>query len=153
LGDPPRLVAARYQARLEGDHLIGSATWTVRHSRDRPGLMPLEPMTAALRSLAWSDGALAVAGELDPAAGAGVQLPGRARGERTLEAGWSSRGRPEPGGTSFDLGWPECGVAHAELDLPVGAEPVVPRDEGAVVGPRPGADPARRAWTVALGGG
>lgn len=139
--DMPRLVAARYTARLEGTNLVGQARWTIRHTATSPTLLRLSPWGPAWRSASWSDGDAVVAGAL--AEGDDLQLLVAKSGDRDLVVDWSLRGRETPSGILFDLRVPTCPTAQWEFDL-AGADAYWPGDSAT---PQPSAAPDGR-WIV-----
>ena len=91
---PPRLGAARYQARLADDgRLVGQARLEIAHAAQAAVLLPLDPCNLALGTAHWAD---------PPAAPArlGLTADGRLQAlvERTgpLELAWSLRAERRP---------------------------------------------------------
>src|SRR5262249_50239646 len=60
----PRLLEARYQARLDGAALVGSGRWVVANPLPRPGVLPLPELNLALRECTW-DGRPALVADFD----------------------------------------------------------------------------------------
>jgi hypothetical protein len=151
--DRPRLVEARYRARLvtgDGDpHLVGTAEWSVRHPAGGEGVLPLVGLQLPVGQAKWSDGQDAVlykaAGDPHPA----VYLP--AAGDRTLNLDWSARGVPEPGETRFELRLPVTPVAGLELVLPADVQPLLPQAEALLSGPFP-VEAGTQSWRASFGG-
>src|SRR5262249_29012724 len=50
----------------------------------------------------------------------------------------------------FDLHFPACAVAVLDLDLPADMEPIVPREQVLLTGPRTGLATARNSWRIAF---
>jgi len=158
---PPRLVEARYRARLEGENLTGSAEWKIIHSAKLPGLMSLEtprdPFSLVLREARWPDNQPAYLDRLPPP-GSPVGTPPslhllvEAPGERSLMLEWSARGLVEPGELRFEIALPSSPVAVLELDLPQDVIPTAGQPDMVITGPFIDAEPARRSWQIAFGG-
>ena len=155
----PRLVEARYRAKLAGDvadeaALVGSAEWKIAHPTDATAVLPLDGLQLALRSAKWPDSKPAVLAPLDGPTPQplGLLLDKDAGKERSLLLEWSARGLPEPGEVRFALPVPAVPVATLELDLPSGIAPSAPQSDVSLTGPFPGDGPGRSAWRVAFGG-
>ncbi|MFL5327321.1 MAG: hypothetical protein ACJ8C4_00260 [Gemmataceae bacterium] len=142
---PAQLIDTTYRARLDAEHLRGSARWTVRTAAGGSHLLPLEPWNAALTAAKWADGGAAIVGELGkPLADPGLQVLVE-RNQTLLELEWSLQSRREAGGLHFDLRIPPCALSTLELELPAGMELM----QAAGVH-RPTTD--RPTWLVNLGG-
>src|SRR5690606_3395640 len=72
----PRLVEARYRARLEGDNLLGSAEWKLIHPGAGAGALDLEPLGLAVRQGRWEDGAPLLIGPFPPGPPPEAPAPG-----------------------------------------------------------------------------
>jgi hypothetical protein len=145
---PPRLVEARYRAKLSGEALLGTADWRVLHTARGPGRIPLNSVQIALRDVRWSDDRPALLGFLDDRSNAPLELLVDRSGEQTLRLEWSARGVPEPDGLRFDLRLPPCPIATLELELPSDQTPLADRDTCLVSGPWPGAKAGQQRWQV-----
>lgn len=146
----PQLVVANYRARLDDVSLSGDARWTVRNSQTDERLLPIEPLSVAVRSARWTDGRTARVGQFVPAGG--LQLLVDRSGDSTLDWAWSARGYPEPTGSRFDLRFPRCAVSMLELDLPADRQLLLTGGGALLSGPSTGAGPQRRIWRIAFAG-
>jgi hypothetical protein len=144
--NPPRLVGAYYHAELSDGALVGSLQWKVIHTAAAPGLLPLTPLTLALRQPRFEN-ADAFIGDFD---GHDPSLLVETPGEHAASVEWSARGEARPDELQFDLRFPASPAAVLELDLP--ADRVAVADGGGVTGPRPAGAAGLNRWTVACGG-
>src|SRR5262245_27985027 len=64
LKEPPRLVEARYRASLVDTALVGTCRWMIQQAALAPGLLPITPLSLALRQ-ARLDNGNAILGSLD----------------------------------------------------------------------------------------
>ncbi len=154
--NPPRLVAAFYQAHLAEGGLAGYFKWKVIHTAAGPGLLPLTPLNLALRQPRLAPlnpepgqppgGPDAYVGDFD---GHDPSLLIESPGEYEASDDWSARAEPGPKGLQFDLHFPACPAAVLELDLPPDMAPVL---DGGVLGPDDADAPNLRKWTIPCGG-
>src|SRR5262249_25865441 len=113
LKNPPRLVEARYVARLVDTALVdGRAEWKIANPANGPAILPLEPFNLALLHARWPDNRDAVLGDLD---GKDLGLIVDRPGASSLVLDWSARGVPEPPALRFKLEVPACAIASLEL--------------------------------------
>jgi hypothetical protein len=140
----PQLVEARYfGAELSGDALVGKAKWHVLYGGSGAALLPLQPLTIALRQ-PRCDTREAIVAEFE---GQGATLVVEGAGEHTVNFDWSARQEQGADDVQFQLGLPPCPVASLELDLP--ANLVVAAAAGLpVTGPLPAEKPDRKLWRV-----
>ncbi len=143
------IVAARYEAHLEGETLAeGRALLNVRHTIGRATLMPLEPCGLCLADASWADrdGETARLG-LGPDGRTAVLV----EASGTLELHWSLAGRRDAlGAIDFDfLQLPPSPASEIVLELPPGLVPRV--DRGIVAADVPSDGPTRR-WSIRLEG-
>lgn len=141
------LVAAKYEARLEEDTLIGSASyWEFEHFGDYQQLVPLEPLGIALSQATWEapDGETVELGySWQHRAAMVVDRPGR------VYINWSARGEEDLDGTlRFDLSLPPCPSNELLLTLPMGLRPAP--NQGFVLPASPAEDGTPR-WRVLFG--
>jgi hypothetical protein len=141
----PRLVEAHYQARLEGNALIGSAVWTLLPGSS--GILPLPSLNLALSRVKVS-ARDAVLGDLDGKT-LGLLVE---KGDKQVAFNWSLRGGQEAEGLHFDLQIPACAVASLDLTLPVEATLGVSRTTAALSGPLDAGDPRERLWKLRFTG-
>ena len=130
--NPPRLVAAFYQAHLAEGGLAGYFKWKVVHTAAGPGLLPLTPLNLALRQPRLAPlnpepgrppgGPDAYIGDFD---GHDPSLLIESPGEYEASDDWSARAEPGPKGLQFDLRFPSSPAAVLELDLPPDMAPVL----------------------------
>jgi hypothetical protein len=139
----PQLVEARYfGAELSGDALVGKGQWRVLYNGPAAALLPLQPLTVALRQPRF-DTRDAVVAEFE---GTGAALVVEGIGEHTVNFDWSARQEQGTDGVQFQLGLPPCPVASLELELPAN---LVAAAEGLpVTGPLPAEKPDRKLWRV-----
>jgi hypothetical protein len=154
--ETPRLVDARYRAKLLSDgldenSLTGSAEWKIVHSGPSVGLLQLDALELALKDARWTDGRSALIGFLEPRPQAGLALLIDEPGRHSLLLDWSARGVPAPGELRFDLAVPISPIATFELELPNQFKPVFPQDEVVLVASER-IDDKRQIWRVAFGG-
>jgi hypothetical protein len=139
----PQLVEARYfGAELSGDALVGKGQWKVLAAGPGAALLPLQPLTVALRQPRF-DTRDAVLAEFE---GQGAALVVEGPGEHTVNFDWSARQELGADGVQFQLGLPPCPVASLELELP--ANIVVTADGLPVTGPAAGEKADRKSWRV-----
>jgi hypothetical protein len=145
---PPRLIEARYRARLEGTALVGAGQWKMIHSGSSPAVLSLDPLNFFLHQPRFENGD-ALVGDFD---GKGPGLLVDQSGPRTVTLDWTARGDPGPEGLHFDLRTPSCALASLELDLPDDRRLNVSPDGCLVSGPLPADKPDRRLWKVGFAG-
>jgi hypothetical protein len=145
---PPRLIEARYRARLEGTALVGAGQWKVIHPGASPAVLSLDPLNLAVRQPRFENGD-ALIGEFD---GKSVGLLLDQSGPRSATLDWTARGDPGPDGLQFDLKIPSCAVAALELDLPADRRLTVSPDGCVVSGPQSADKSDRRLWKVGFAG-
>jgi hypothetical protein len=149
LKNPPRLIEAHYgRAELRDNSLVGKGKWKVLHTGPGPGLLPLQPLSLALRQPTFEDeNREALIADFD---GRTPALLLEAPGEHTVAFEWSARGEARPEGLHFDLQFPSCAVAFLELDLP--ADRAVSVAEGVLlIGPGPADAADYRRWKIGCG--
>jgi hypothetical protein len=143
----PQLVEARYfRAELAGDALVGKGEWKVLHRASTLAVLPLQPLTAAVRQPRF-DTRDALLADFE---GQGTGLLVEGAGEQTVNFDWSARQEPSADGTQFQLGLPPCPVATMELDLP--ANLVVAAEGLPVTGPGMADKPQLKRWRVTFSG-
>lgn len=139
----PQLVEARYsRAELSGDALVGKGQWTVLNGGTGAAVLPLQPLTVAVRQPRF-DTRDAILAEFE---GHGVGLLVEGAGRHTVNFDWSARGERRQDEVQFQLGLPPCPVATLELDLP--AHFVVSADNLPVTGPTAAEKPDLKRWRV-----
>jgi hypothetical protein len=158
---PPRLIAASYSARLDGEDLRGDAHWKLINPGAAGAVLSLYPLNLALLKQPHFENRPALVAEIDdhPA------LPVDAPGEHSLMMDWSARGNPRPGGLRFDLRFPPAVAALLELDLPPDhlvsleepAQPIridtnPPPDPPLLSGPHDAGVPGLRRWKISCPG-
>lgn len=152
LKNPPRLIEARYLARLVDGALTGNAAWRVLNPVAGPAVLALDgdgtPFNLAVRQprLQNKDALLA---EFD---GKTLGLLLDREGEHAVALDWTARGAATPAGLHFDLQVPPCAVAALELDLPADHVVTVSSQGCLLAGPFPAEAGDRRLWTVGLTG-
>lgn len=149
---PPRLVEARYRARLTSTALEGSGQWKVvqpvAEGAARKAVLPLTPFNLALNRPRFEDrDALLAAFD-----GKNLGLLVDRRGEQSLFFDWSARGDHRPDGLHFDLQLPPCAVAALELDLPADRIPAVTPESCLLSGPHAAESAERRTWRIGFAG-
>jgi hypothetical protein len=143
----PHLVEARYfGAELSGDSLVGKGNWKVLHGDGGPAVLPLQPLTVAVRQPRF-DTRDALLADFE---GQGTGLLVEGSGEQTVNFDWSARQEPSAEGMQFQLGLPACPVASLELDLP--ANLLVSADGLPVTGPGTADKPQLKRWRVSFSG-
>jgi hypothetical protein len=144
----PRLLDARYHAKLKDDALIGEGQWKLMHKGPGLGLLKLDPFNLALRQARFenSDAIVASFDGKNPA----VLVEGQ--GERTVSLEWSARGESGPDGLQFHLEMPASPVAVLELDVPVGRGVVMLKDGALLSGPHEAEKADLRRWRIVCGG-
>jgi hypothetical protein len=151
--NPPRLLQARYQARLVGTSLAGSGDWTVVNATGVPGIWSIAGLNLALGrvKIGTRD---AILGDLDGKT-LGLLLDSdkhadsQERGkEQQVSFDWTLRGGQEAGGLHFDLQIPPCPIASLELTLPAEATVSVSRSVAVLSGPHEASDPGQRLWRL-----
>src|SRR5262249_15608575 len=145
---PPRLVEARYRANLIETGLVGTAQWTIVHSGTVAGILPLQPLTLALRQVRF-DKEDAILGDLGSK---GLGLLIEQPGTHTVCVSWSARGEPGPAGLRFELKMPSCVLTSFELELPADRVATVVGENCLLSGPQPAAVPDHRTWRLLCGG-
>src|SRR5439155_10329010 len=85
----PRLIEAKYRARLVAGNLSGDAEWTIHNPRPHAAALPLDPLRIAVHSPVWADGSGAVIGAFGPGFPAGPALWVPGGGRQTLKLKWS----------------------------------------------------------------
>jgi hypothetical protein len=148
LKNPPRLVAARYLAKLVDTALEGTAEWKIVNPGNSPGILAVQPFNLALVR-AWCDNREAVLGDLD---GKDLALLVERAGQNRVVMDWSARSVPAAGGLRFNLETPICALASLELDLPADRAVVVNRDACLLTGPHPGGTNDRKTWRLSFAG-
>jgi hypothetical protein len=139
----PQLVEARYfGAELSGDALVGKGQWKILHGAAGAAVMPLQPLSVAVRQPRF-DTRDAVIAEFE-GQGAGLVVEGT--GEHTVNFDWSARQEQGTDGMQFQLRLPPCPVASLELELP--ANLIVAADGLPVTGPLLAEKPERKLWRV-----
>jgi hypothetical protein len=146
---PPRLVKARYTARLMSQALFGGAEWSVVNSASGPGLMAITDFNVALTKKILVDGG---DGLLFDAGGKSSSLWIEKLGESTVHFDWGRRGLEMPDGLHFDLELPACANAWMELTLPADCRVSTDKPGVLVEGPRPAAEPDARTWLLGFAG-
>jgi hypothetical protein len=147
--NPPRLVEARYGARLAETALEGWAQWQVHNPQAGPALLPLPSLNLALRSQPNFENGRALLGELD---GKSLSLLAEKEGDHPVSFDWSARGESRPPGLEFDLEVPVAPVATLELNLPEDRVVTVSSDGCVLQGPLPAEAANHRKWTVGFAG-
>lgn len=128
-----QIVEADYEAVLDDDRqLIGSGTWTVRHERPEPVLLPIEPIGIPVIDAVWtgadSDRQARVGLTRDNIQALLVERAGAVR------FSWSVRGSEGDEGRVYHFSLPPAAATRLTLALPAKSTPIVP---GAVVTPMP----------------
>jgi hypothetical protein len=144
----PRLVEARYRARVAGGDLVGTGAWKVLNPAAGPAVLALTGLNLALRQPRFENRP-ALVGDLE---GKGPALLLEEGGEHALALDWSARGERRPEGLTFALEVPASPVAELELQAPADQVVTVISDGCLLAGPRPAEMPDQRLWTVAFGG-
>jgi hypothetical protein len=144
----PRLVEARYRARLVNNDLAGTVEWKTLSPAAGPAVLPLPGLNLALQKPRIGNRDALVA-DFD-GKGPGVLL--EQGGEHTVAVDWSARGERRPEGLTFDLQVPPAPVALLELQLPADAAVVAASDGCLLSGPAPAETPDQRLWTVNFAG-
>jgi hypothetical protein len=155
---PPRLVEARYRARLDDMAALGgTAEWKVLHPGTRPALLRLQsddqPFNLAVKQPRYEnrDALLTEFPDPDAASGRSLALLVDRPGQHTVLLEWSARAEHRPEGLQVDLRLPLCPVALLELNLP--ADRALSALDGTpVLGPSDAGAADRRLWKVAAGG-
>ena len=148
--NPPRLVEARYVAKLEDTELEGYAEWKILNPADRAGILPVAPFNLAIQKVHWPENQrAAVLGELE---GKDLGLLVDAPGPSSLYMDWSARSIPTGNGLRYSLEMPASAIATLELDLPADRAVVISRDTYLLAGPLPAADAKRRTWRLGFAG-
>lgn len=148
LKNPPRLVEARYRARLLDAGLVGTGQWTVINPNGVPGILPLQPFNLALRKV-QANNRDAILGELD---GRSLGLLVEGVGTHSVSVAWSARGEPGPGSLRFELKVPSCVLTSFDLELPADRTVTLPGENGLLVGPQPASEPDCRTWRLLCSG-
>jgi hypothetical protein len=149
LKNPPRLVEARYMARLVDTALEGSAEWKIINPGSAPGILAVQPLNLAVRQARWSDNRDVLLGDLQ------AKEPGllvEPSGPSSLTLDWSARSVPAGGNMRFGLEVPASALAALELDLPADRAVSVSREACLVSGPHPAAEANRRTWRLSFAG-
>ncbi|MBL8797835.1 MAG: hypothetical protein JNM56_28315 [Planctomycetia bacterium] len=149
LKSPPRLVEARYMARLVDTALEGSAEWKIVNPGAGPGILPVQPLNLALRQVRWSDNREVLLADWQPKETGLLVEPS---GPSSLTLDWSARSVPAGGHLRFSLETPAAALAALELDLPADRAVSVSRESCLVSGPHPAADAGRRTWRLSFAG-
>jgi hypothetical protein len=148
LKQAPRLIEARYRARLEGTALVGAGQWKLIHPGPAPAVLSLDPFNLFLGQPRFEN-ADALVGDFD---GKGPGLLLQQSGARSVALDWTARGESGPEGMHFDLKTPSCPLASLELDLPADRRLTVSPDGCLVSSPQPADKPDRRLWKVGFAG-
>jgi hypothetical protein len=156
---PPRLVKARYWAKLDagGSALVGAGDWTVINPGPGPGALPLADLRLPLqnaRRLPQPDdprdkGGEAVLGNLD---GKAQGLWVEKAGQQTFTFDWSLRGSADVGETHFDVQVPRCAAASLELTVPADYLVTVPHKTVLLSGPDFAGEADKRVWRLGFAG-
>jgi hypothetical protein len=160
LKNPPRLVEARYRAKLADMALSGTGEWRVVHRGHAGGVLAVTPLNLALQQVRWQatpaadahdsrPAAQAVLGDLD---GKNLGLLVDQPGAGTLSMDWTARSDPRPDGLYWDLQIPSCAIAILELVLPGDCIPTISSDGSFLSGPFPAEKPDQRTWHIAFSG-
>jgi hypothetical protein len=146
--NPPRLVEARYHARLIDTALIGTAEWTVLQPSAAAGILPLQPFDLAVRQAQFDNGE-AILGDLE---GKALALAVERCGKHRLSLAWSARGERVPGGLHFQLRVPSCVLTSFDLECPADRVVNLVGENGLLSGPQPAPSPDQRIWRLQGGG-
>jgi hypothetical protein len=149
---PPRLVEARYRARLTGAALEGTGQWKIvqpaANGAARKAVLPVAPLNVAISRPRFENrDALLAAFD-----GKNLGLLIEGRSEQAVFFDWSARGEYRPDGLHFDLQVPVCAVASLELDLPADRVPAVTPETCLLSGPHAAESAERRAWRIGFAG-
>jgi hypothetical protein len=145
-------VAARHEARLEGDRLLGRSELDVAIRGSAPARLNLSPCNMAVEKAFWQP-ENGKHNDIEADLGLGDEGTLQARVERpgTLAFDWSLRGKRGPGdGLLFVLELPPAAAACLILELPKELLPAA--DRGLTLENTPTSTGAIR-WRIALGGG
>ncbi|GIW78717.1 MAG: hypothetical protein KatS3mg105_0524 [Gemmatales bacterium] len=152
LENPPRLLEARYRAKLVGNDLVGTVElggppleWRFSNPHDKAAIVTVEPFNLAVEGINMSPSD-AIVGDL---AGKKLAVLIRNKGSQTVEMEWSARGSPSPGVIRFDLRIPEAPIGTLELHLPPNFI-VVDRETFLLSGPFPAKEGKR--WRIDFSG-
>ncbi len=155
------IAAARYEATLLGDQLVGHAQARVTLSGTTPAMLTFEPCNLALRQAEWdSTGTTdAVAAETSKAIAArpaalGLAADGKQKvmveHSGRLRFDWSMAGhRDSADALVFVFELPQAPANELLIELPKGMEPAV--DHGLIAGSKPVGEQSRR-WQIEMGG-
>jgi hypothetical protein len=130
---PPRLLAARYRARLEENALVGCSYWQVSNPTPLGGILPLPSFNLAVREIQVGKRP-AILGDLD---GKGLGLLVDSSNQMEVAIKWTARGEPTPGGLRFRLEIPSCALTLLLLDLPAGQTVLLTTETCLLSGPWP----------------
>lgn len=145
----PRIVEAKYRARLEGSDLVGTAAWKVSNPGPAARMLRLDPFNVALQRPARFENRDAFAGDFD---GKRPALLLDHPGLRSVSLEWSTHGAANPEGVSFDLNLPAATVATLDLYLPLDHAVVRSPDGYTVTGPLPSETAERQLWHIGFAG-
>ncbi|VTS06599.1 hypothetical protein [Tuwongella immobilis] len=150
---PPRLIEAKYRAKLIDDHLAGTAEWKLHLPGKRAGYLSVEPLQLALRSAQWGDKRSAILDRFPQFDGTPGDLRLLVEDDvpPLVQLEWSARGVPEPGELRFSLRVPAAPLAQLELELPADRSPVLGQSDLLLTGPFPAESPQTRLWRIAFG--
>jgi hypothetical protein len=141
---PPRLVEARYHARLlDEGALAGTGQWKILSPSAEPGLLSLATFNLALTHMQL-DGSAAILGELDNRQ---LALLVDRQGEHQALLEWTARGEPGPNGLRFRLDIPASSLASVEVELP--EDRVIElTSENCLLSSAASANKGRRLWRI-----
>jgi hypothetical protein len=145
----PRIIEAKYRARLENTDLVGSVAWKVHNPGPAKRLLRLEPFNLALQKPPTFENRPAFAGDFE------ARKPGlllEEPGLRTVALDWSAHGEPGPEGISFDLNLPPATIAVLDLYLPTDHAVIRSPDNYTATGPLPAETAEHRLWQIGFSG-
>ena len=157
----PRLAVARYRATLveappgaddrrghAEPYLKGTGQWQLLHRGPVPAVLPLDPLSLALRQPRFENRDALVGAFSGREPGLLLDRPG----EQAVMFDWTARGDQTPDGIHFDWRVPPAPVAVLELDLPAGRAVTVTPETTLVTGPGPSESAGRALWTIRFAG-
>jgi hypothetical protein len=161
LSDPtlrPRIVQMRFQGKVtfeaDGQATVeGTGTGVIQNPNTHPSWLPIDPFSAVLSVSRWQSGEPALLEGNDGKNNPLLQLQCPKFGENRWDFSYSIRPWKDQGKWRFDWTIPNLPSGMIELDVPVGWEPEVDRDEILIKGPSPIADhPSWKRWSARIGG-
>lgn len=145
---PPRLLKARYWAKLHGQVLSGSGDWTLFHPAAAPGILSLEELRLPLQGVKINSQP-AVLGALDGKT-AGLLIP--TGGRHTILFDWSLSGSAMSHGLRCDFSAPSCASSSLELTLPADYAVTIPSGNAVLSGPEFAGQDGWQLWRLHFAG-